>query len=34
MVEAARNEQGKQWIEKFAEARAKGDRDETLGILG
>ena len=34
MVEAAKNEQGKQWIEKFAEQRAKGERDETLGILG
>ena len=34
MVEATKNEEGKKWIEKFAEDRAKGERDATLGILG
>jgi alkanesulfonate monooxygenase SsuD/methylene tetrahydromethanopterin reductase-like flavin-dependent oxidoreductase (luciferase family) len=34
MIEASQNEQGKQWLDKFAEDRAKGERDETLGILG
>jgi alkanesulfonate monooxygenase SsuD/methylene tetrahydromethanopterin reductase-like flavin-dependent oxidoreductase (luciferase family) len=34
MVEATKNEEAKKWIEKFAEDRAKGDRDESLGILG
>jgi alkanesulfonate monooxygenase SsuD/methylene tetrahydromethanopterin reductase-like flavin-dependent oxidoreductase (luciferase family) len=34
MVELTNNEEGKKWIEKFAEDRAKGERDPTLGILG
>jgi alkanesulfonate monooxygenase SsuD/methylene tetrahydromethanopterin reductase-like flavin-dependent oxidoreductase (luciferase family) len=34
MVEMTKNEDAKKWIEKFAEDRAKGERDETLGILG
>jgi alkanesulfonate monooxygenase SsuD/methylene tetrahydromethanopterin reductase-like flavin-dependent oxidoreductase (luciferase family) len=34
MVEASKNEQGKQWLEKFADDRAKGERDEALGIIG
>lgn len=34
MVEATGNEEGKQWLERFAEERAAGKRDTTLGILG
>jgi alkanesulfonate monooxygenase SsuD/methylene tetrahydromethanopterin reductase-like flavin-dependent oxidoreductase (luciferase family) len=34
MIDASKNEEGKKWLEKFAEDRAKGERDESLGILG
>jgi alkanesulfonate monooxygenase SsuD/methylene tetrahydromethanopterin reductase-like flavin-dependent oxidoreductase (luciferase family) len=34
MVDAANNEEGKKWLEKFADDRAKGERDPTLGIAG
>lgn len=34
MVEATGNEEGRKFIEKFAEDRAAGKRDEQLGILG
>ena len=34
MVNAAGNEQGKKWLQEFADQRAKGERDEALGIIG
>jgi alkanesulfonate monooxygenase SsuD/methylene tetrahydromethanopterin reductase-like flavin-dependent oxidoreductase (luciferase family) len=34
MVEASGNEDAKAWLEKFADERAAGERDTTLGILG
>jgi alkanesulfonate monooxygenase SsuD/methylene tetrahydromethanopterin reductase-like flavin-dependent oxidoreductase (luciferase family) len=33
-VDASGSEEAKRWLEKFADARAKGERDESLGILG
>jgi alkanesulfonate monooxygenase SsuD/methylene tetrahydromethanopterin reductase-like flavin-dependent oxidoreductase (luciferase family) len=34
MVNAAGNEAGKKWLQEFADQRAKGERDEALGIIG
>jgi alkanesulfonate monooxygenase SsuD/methylene tetrahydromethanopterin reductase-like flavin-dependent oxidoreductase (luciferase family) len=34
MMKAAGNEQGEEWLEKFADERAAGKQDSTLGILG
>jgi hypothetical protein len=34
MVQAAKNEQGEEWLEKFAADRAAGKKDGVLGILG
>ena len=34
MMKAAGNEQGEEWLEKFADERAAGKTDSTLGILG
>lgn len=34
MIEASGNEEGKKWLDRFAEDRAKGERDESLGIIG
>ncbi len=34
MIEATKNEEGRKFLEKFAEDRAKGERDPTLGIIG
>jgi len=34
MMKAAGNKEGEEWLEKFADSRAAGDRDGTLGILG
>jgi alkanesulfonate monooxygenase SsuD/methylene tetrahydromethanopterin reductase-like flavin-dependent oxidoreductase (luciferase family) len=34
MVEASGSKEGKDWLEKFREDRAKGERDPTLGIIG
>jgi len=34
MIDAAQNEEGKQFLEKFAQDRAEGKRDEALGIIG
>jgi hypothetical protein len=28
------NEAGEKWLEKFADDRASGNRDEALGIIG
>jgi alkanesulfonate monooxygenase SsuD/methylene tetrahydromethanopterin reductase-like flavin-dependent oxidoreductase (luciferase family) len=33
-VDASGSEEAKAWLEKFADERAKGERDTTLGILG
>ena len=34
LVEQAGGEEGRQWLDRFADERAAGTRDETLGILG
>jgi alkanesulfonate monooxygenase SsuD/methylene tetrahydromethanopterin reductase-like flavin-dependent oxidoreductase (luciferase family) len=34
MMKAAGNKEGEEWLEKFADSRASGDRDGSLGILG
>jgi alkanesulfonate monooxygenase SsuD/methylene tetrahydromethanopterin reductase-like flavin-dependent oxidoreductase (luciferase family) len=34
MIDAAQNEEGKKFLEKFAQDRAEGKRDEALGIIG
>jgi hypothetical protein len=34
MMRAAGNKEGEEWLDKFADARASGDRDGSLGILG
>ncbi len=34
MVDAAKNEEGQKWLDKFADDRAKGEREPTLGIIG
>jgi hypothetical protein len=34
MVDASGSKEGREWLEKFADDRAAGARDDTLGILG
>jgi len=34
MMKAAGNKEGEEWLEKFADERASGKQDSTLGILG
>jgi alkanesulfonate monooxygenase SsuD/methylene tetrahydromethanopterin reductase-like flavin-dependent oxidoreductase (luciferase family) len=34
MIDAAQNEEGQKFLEKFAQDRAEGKRDEALGIIG
>src|SRR5882724_11060074 len=34
MIDAAQNKEGQEFLEKFAQDRAEGKRDDALGIIG